>query len=153
MSSCPQNPPAPAGYAVWKGNVPAALSGWAVALLKTVSSVPFGHIWTMEYGGKTVLARKDYHTWHYQPDGTLLTGICWPGITLYSPASLGFSPTQTTSPGIESVSPDPSYGVFDASPSPSGINWRLVAESGAALGGAVLLFALALRFAGRRASG
>jgi len=146
VSSCPTNPPAPSGYAVWQGAVPPPLSAWAVQLLHTVSKVPFGQIWTKNYGGMNVVARKDYHTWHYQPDGTLLTGICWPGITLYKPLATGVA-TDFDVTNIETAKPDPTLAVYDVQPT----DWTLVAVTGGAALGAVALFLLALKHAGNAA--
>ena len=88
-AACPLDLPAPQGYAVWQGAVPRMLSAWAVQLLKGVSKVPFGTTWTEIYNGATCIARFDVHTWHYLPDGTLLTGLCWKGITIYKPLPAG----------------------------------------------------------------
>ena len=82
--TCPGNPPPPDGYRVWRGSVPPELVQWAIDLRDHIRSFPYGTVWTMSYGGQTVVARKDYHTWTYK-GGQLLQGICIPGITLYEP--------------------------------------------------------------------
>jgi hypothetical protein len=133
---------------VWKGSVPPPLSSWAVQLLKTVSKVPFGQTWTQNYSGTQVVARKDYHTWHYQPDGTLLTNICWPGITLYKPLPTGFATVDDVT-NVETATPDPSLAVYDVQPT----NWSLVAVSAGAILTISALFALAIKHAGRAAGG
>ena len=147
--SCPANPPAPAGYDVWKGAVPAALSAWAVQLLKGVSKVPFGTTWTMDYGGMAIMARKDYHTWHYQPDGTLLTDICWPGITLYKPLPTGVGGSGgAVVTNIETATPYPTLAVYDNSPQST--DWGLVGLCATAIAGVVGLVWAALKKTGRR---
>lgn len=83
-AACPSDPPAPDGYRVWTGRVPTELSQWAVDLLRHVNRYEYGTTWTMPFGGVTVLARKDHHTWTWR-GGKLVTGICIPGITLYTP--------------------------------------------------------------------
>jgi hypothetical protein len=82
---CASDPPAPAGYRVWTGRVPTELTQWAIDLLRTVNRYDYGTTWTMPFQGMTVLARKDHHTWTWR-GGQLVTGICIPGITLYTPA-------------------------------------------------------------------
>jgi hypothetical protein len=149
VSSCPTNPPAPSGYAVWQGAVPAPLETWAVQLLGTVSKVPFGQIWTKAYNGQTVIARKDRHTWHYDANGQLLTGLCWAGITLYRPFVTGGVQGDTDVTNIETAQPDPTLAVYDARP--SHIDWPLVGISAGAGATVVALFLLALRHAGKAA--
>lgn len=148
MSSCPTNPPAPQGYAVWQGAVPAPLSTWAVQLLGTVSKVPFGQTWTKVYNGQTVVARKDRHTWHYDANGQLFTGLCWAGITLYKPFTTGGVQGDTYVTNIESAQPDPTLAVYDV---PPGIDWPLVGLSASAGAITVALFLLALKHAGKAA--
>ena len=147
-AACPLDLPAPQGYAVWQGAVPPVLSAWAVQLLKGVSKVPFGTTWTENYNGATVLARCDVHTWHYLPDGTLLTGLCWKGITLYKPLPAGVGATDTDVTNIGTATPDPTLAVYDQSP-PSGTNWPLVIVSGVAITATVAAFLLAIKLAGR----
>jgi len=146
--SCPANPPAPTGYDVWKGPVPPALTAWCVALLKTSSKYDFGQTWTMVNGGQTVIARLDRHTWHYLPDGTLLTDLCWKGLTLYRPIPVGMSqsdPSIVTN--IETATPDPALAVYDSPPRYT--DWPLVIASGAAILATAAAFVLALKLAGR----
>ena len=146
--TCPANPPAPSGYAVWQGPVPPVLTAWCVGLLKTSSQYPFGQTWTQVYDGQTIIARLDRHTWHYLPDGTLLTDLCWRGLTLYRPlpagATLG-SDTDVTN--IETAAPDPTLAVYDQPPSST--NWGIVAFTGAALLLVVGGFWAAIQLAGR----
>ena len=90
-TTCPSNPPAPAGFKVWTAAVPSALEQWAISLLKGINAVPYGTTWT----NGAALARKDYHTWTHR-GGQLVTGICIPGITLYSSLPEGYA---AASPG------------------------------------------------------
>lgn len=146
---CAANPPAPSGYGVWTGPVPKPLSDWCVALLKTVNRYDFGQTWEKSYNGQTVIARLDHHTWHYLPDGRLLTGICWKGLTLYRPSAAGL----VESPDVNSdplASPDAAAAdaLFDHGPS-EGVNWPMVALTGGLVVGAVAAFLLAIKHAGR----
>jgi hypothetical protein len=148
--TCPANPPAPAGYAVWRGAVPASLQKWAVELLGSSGNFPYGQTWNnIDPMGRPVIARKDYHTWHYQPDGTLLTGICWPGITLYRPVSLeqGLYGESRLVTNVENGPPDPSLAVYDNAP--ISIAWPTVILTGGVIAGLVGAFILAVRAAGR----
>jgi hypothetical protein len=145
--SCPANPPAPAGYDVWKGPVPSALSSWAVQLLKTVNKYAYGQTWTLDYAGQEIIARKDYHVWHYQPDGTLLTNICWPGITLYKPLAITDQLAGSVVENIETTAPDPTLAVYDQPPRST--DWGLVALSGGAIVIVVASVLVGLHFAGR----
>ena len=145
--SCPSDLPAPSGYAVWQGAVPPALSSWAVQLLKGVSKVPFGTTWTQPYNGADVVARVDVHTWHFLPDGTLLTGLCWKGITLYKPLPTGAVLGDTDVTNIGTSTPDPTLAVYDDAPNTT--NWPLVAVSGVAIVATVAAFMLAIKVAGR----
>ncbi len=52
-----------------------------------VASFPYGQTWSMTYSDGTVVARKDHHTFTWRPGQGLVTGICIPGITLYSQSS------------------------------------------------------------------
>jgi hypothetical protein len=128
--------------------VPPVLTAWCVGLLKTSSQYPFGQTWTQVYDGQTIIARLDRHTWHYLPDGTLLTDLCWRGLTLYRPlpagATLG-SDTDVTN--IETAAPDPTLAVYDQPP--SGTNWGIVAFTGAALLLVLGGFWAAIQLAGR----
>jgi hypothetical protein len=110
--SCPANPPAPAGYQVWKGDVPPELAQWAVQLLGGVGAVPYWTVWTLPYSGGTVAARKDYHTWTWR-NGTLITGICIPGITLYKALPQGAITTALA--GDPLANPDGTEAVFGQS--------------------------------------
>jgi hypothetical protein len=105
-SSCATDPPAPAGYRVWTGAVPTELTQWAIDLLRHVNQYAYGTTWTMAYGGASVLARKDHHTWTWR-GGVLVTGICIPGITLYTqaPAATGASASDAYDVGMFSESP------------------------------------------------
>ena len=148
--SCPANPPPPAGYQVWRGAVPPELTAWAVQLRNRIATPAYGTTWEMEYGGQLVVARKDYHSWTYR-DGVLVTGICIPGVTLYSPVPSGFAEASSSSTGDPLASPAPDIALFDADSGPqgSGISWPLVAVSGTAIVGVVAAFVWALRSAGR----
>ncbi|MDE2022215.1 MAG: hypothetical protein KGI71_04895 [Patescibacteria group bacterium] len=145
--SCPANPPAPSGYAVWKGPVPPELSKWAVQLLGTVSKYDFGQTWTMvDAKGETIIARLDRHTWHYLPDGTLLTNLCWKGITLYRPLAIQ-TPYGGVTTNIETATPSADFAVYDTPPSST--NWTLVAVAGGAIVFTVAAFWAAIHFTGR----
>lgn len=134
---------------MWQGSVPPPLSAWAVQLLKGVNKVPYGQTYTQTYNGQLVIARVDVHTWHYLPDGTLLTGICWKGITLYRPMLTGATLSDSDVTNIETAQPDPTLAVYDNAPSRT--HWPLVAVSAGAALGSVALFLLALRHAGKAA--
>lgn len=107
---CPGNPPAPPGYAIWRGPVPPELAQQAVALRNQISTFPFGQQWAAGWNGSTVLFRKDHHTWTFRKTG-LQTNICISGITLYSsiPKSVGdyvFDPAT--------AQPDPELALYGA---------------------------------------
>jgi hypothetical protein len=114
-----------------------------------VGKFPYGTMWRMSYNGQDIIARKDYHTWTYR-GGQLLTGICIPGITLYAPSGsaqhVGALPE-----GSDPLAgaPDPSAAVYGADET-LGINWSLVAVSGAAVLAILGAFAAALHYAGHR---
>jgi hypothetical protein len=146
--SCPSNPAAPQGYVVWKGPVPTPLQQWAAQLIKTVNRYPYGQTWqNTDPSGNIVLARKDHHTWHIQPDGTVLTNICWPGITIYRPipvaAQAGDSSLVTN---IETATPSPQFAVYDSPPQST--DWTLVAVTAGTIVALGAAFWLAIRFAG-----
>jgi hypothetical protein len=134
--SCPSNPPAPAGFRVWKGPVPAELTQWAMNLRDTVAQFPYGQIWTMSYQGAQVAARKDYHTWTWR-NGALVTGICIPGITLYSALPTGQS-VADPSPGDPLANPDGTEAVFGANLSPPSTSSNAGAFAAGAVFGGVL---------------
>jgi hypothetical protein len=139
--TCPSNPPAPAGYRVWRSAVPTPLSQWAIDLRDHINGFPYGQTWSIDYGGKTAIARKDYHTWTYR-NGQLITGLCIPGITLYEPLPQGM---HAEFPG--ELTPDPSLAMYGADDVPQGTNWPLVAAAGGAIGVVSALFILAIRHA------
>lgn len=114
-----------------------------------VSGFPYGQTWSMTYGGQTVMARKDYHTWTYK-NGTLVQGICIPGITLYAaiPTSTGTAAVAATADDLST--PDPTAAAFGADDLQA-TDWRLVATSVAVTGAILGLFWLALRNAGKLA--
>lgn len=154
---CPGNPPAPDGYQVWRGAVPKELTDWAVDIRNHINGFAYGTTWEKEYDGKSVVARKDYHTWTYR-NGQLVTGICIPGVTLYSEKassnSMGLvdTSTSTLNEGDPLSTPDESmsWAMFDAdNAGPQGVNWGAVALTGAAALGVVGLFFAAIRYAGR----
>lgn len=139
--ACPRDPPPPPGFAYWKGPVPTELGLWAQRLLKVEGSVNYGYVWTTEYSGRPIAARKDHHTWTYR-GGHLITGICIPGITLYRPIVLGEA-VQTVDPTV----PDPDLAMYNEG---APTDWVAVGISGGAILGLALLFAAALKYAGRR---
>jgi hypothetical protein len=165
MSTCPSNPPSPQGFTIWKGAVPTPLTQWAIDLRDHINASPYGTVWTTDYKGLTVAARKDYHTWTYrkQPDGSvqLVTGICIPGITLYSAsvAAEGGGAAGATDPAT--ATPDPTlavYGAYDvqapAPPSSTGTIVAGVVVGVLALGAiAIAVRAARLRAEARRMSG
>lgn len=135
---------------MWRGAVPKELTDWAISIRDHVSSFSYGTIWSKEYDGRTIIARKDHHTFTYR-GGRLLTGICIPGVTLYSPHGIGL--VDSTSTGDPLATPDESMAdaLFDADSSAGqpGVDWPVV---GATAGAALLvvgLFVAAIRFAGR----
>lgn len=130
--TCPSNPPAPAGYRVWRGSVPKELTDWAISIRDRINTFPYGMTWNRDYNGQSVVARKDYHTWTHR-GGELVTGICIPGVTLYSPlpGALGLSPIANT--GDPLATPDDTMAIFDAANASSGPDWTVVAFTGAAL--------------------
>lgn len=150
--SCPSNPPPPAGYVVWKGPVPQELTQWAIVLRDRISQFPYGQQWSTVWGGTSVVARKDFHTWTHRrnPDGTteLVTGICLAGITLYrpSPPESGLSAAD---PAL--AAPDPSLALYSISAvqPPERTDWGLVVVCAAALATVAGGFVLGLREAGR----
>lgn len=148
MSECYTNGPAPQGTAVWQGAVPAPLTTWAVQLLKGVNRVPYGTTYTQAYNGTPVIARVDAHSWTYR-NGQLLTGLCIKGITLYRPLPTGAILGDSDVTNIEAALPDPTLAVYDNSPSST--DWPLVAVTATAAVGAVALFLLALKHAGKAA--
>jgi len=146
--SCPGNPPAPAGFTVWKGPVPTELVQWAISLRDHVSGFPYGQTWTMQYTdptGKTqtVTARKDYHTWTYR-GGQLVQGICIPGITLYQAKPTGVVGANYGDP--LGGTPDGTEAVYGADVPGPGVNWKLVAVSAGAGALVVGLFWAAVHF-------
>jgi hypothetical protein len=151
--TCATNPPSPDGFRIWRGPVPPPLVDWAVYLRDLeIGNVPYGFTWWMDYTdpktsqSQYVLARKDHHPYTYK-NGKLVTGICIPGITLYSQIPTAAQTSYVASTDTLDV-PDPNAATFSVD---EGINWPLVAASGAAGAGVVLLFWLALKGAGQAA--
>jgi hypothetical protein len=103
-----------------------------------VRSTPFNTTFSLVYGGQTVVARVDPHSWTFR-DGQLVTGLCIKGITLYAPvAATGVGAV------VDSLdTPDPTAAVFDEAP----INWGLVAVSAGATVLIIGAFVAALHFA------
>jgi hypothetical protein len=153
VSGCPTNPAPPQGYTIWKGNVPAPLVQWAMALRDKIRNFPWWYTWSMDYNGQTVIARRDAHTWTWK-NGILLNNICIPGITLYSqiqPATGAGAATTSASPdqvGLtpDQVQPDPAYAVYGA---PETTDWPLTGAAAVAILAIGTAFALALRHAGQ----
>lgn len=141
--ACQANPPAPAGYQVWRGNVPTELTQWAMDLRDHVSGFPYGQTWTLPSNGQTVLARKDHHTWTWR-GGQLVTGLCIPGITLYAPASPTVAKAILSAGDPLAGPPDPTAAVFGAEEVQT-TDWGLVAVSGLAIVGVLTGFWAALR--------
>ena len=81
------------------------------------------------------------------PDGTLLTGLCWKGITLYKPLLPAWAP-RTRMPRHRHRDADPTLAVYDQSP-PSGTNWPLFLVSGVAITATIAAFILAIKLAGK----
>lgn len=103
----------------------------------------------MQYNGQTVLARKDHHGWTYK-NGVLVSGICIPGVTLYSPRPGAFVDVLNTGDPLANANADFAEALYDSAntPGPS-IDWPLVALSGGAIAAIVTGFVLALKHAGR----
>ena len=146
---CPDNPPPRAGYSVWKGPVPRELTRWAIDLRDHVVSFPYGQEWTTRWGETDVVARKDHHRFTYR-NGQLVTGICWPGITLYRPIPIGVTGLGDA-PVLDpaTAKPDPQLALY-THPPPEQTNWGLVAVGGAAVATTVGLFLWGMHAAGRR---
>lgn len=123
-TQCPGDPPAPAGFRVWTGPVPIELTQWAIDLLHHVNQYAYGTTWTMTYQGTDVLARKDHHTWTWR-GGVLVTGICIPGITLYTSAP--------AAPGAASAD-EGSSAKFSEEGAPEGLSWWQLLLIGVAAG-------------------
>ena len=126
--------------------MPAPLTSWCVGLLKTSSQYEFGTMWTMPYNGQTIIARLDRHTWHYLPDGTLLTDLCWRGLTLSRPLPSGVA-TDLDVTNIETATPDPTLAVYDNPP--AGTSWPLIVVTATALLLVVGGFVAAIKIAGQ----
>jgi hypothetical protein len=112
-----------------------------------VSGFPYGQTWVTTYQGQRVTARKDYHTWTWR-NGTLVTGLCIPGITLYQANAPGIIGQNIGDPLANPDGTEAVYGADDVPP-PASTNWPLVIGSGIAAAAVVALFALAIRSAGR----
>ena len=152
---CPSNPPPPAGYVVWRGPVPPELTQWAIVLRDQLRPpYPFTKTWTMGWGGETVIARIDRHSWTYRrsPDGTakLLIGLCIPGVTLYRQASysMGLHAADATDPAT--ALPDPDLALYSVSMTrpPERTDWPLVVVCAGAIATVSGMFALGIRAAG-----
>lgn len=137
--SCPSNPPPPPGFRIWRGPVPQPLVDWAISLRDRISTFEYGTTFTLDYGGVTALARKDHHTYTYR-GGKLVTGLCIPGITLYSPIAAAAASIEA--PADTSL-PDPNAALFPAPPDQT--DWKLVAMSGLATAAIIAAFFWALR--------
>jgi hypothetical protein len=151
LKPCPNNPPPPEGFRIWRGAVPEEISNWAKYLLNNeLPRAPYGTTWGMTYSSEgavsqPVVARRDHHSWTFR-NGKLITGICVPGITVFQPLST--IALASYNPATDNLdAPDPTAAVFPSPP--EGPSWSLVAASAAAAGGVVLLFWLALKGAGR----
>jgi hypothetical protein len=145
--TCPANPPPPAGYRVWRGAVPTPLTQWAMDIRDHIAKPAYGTTWQMDYGGQTVVARKDYHSWTYR-GGQLVTGICIPGVTLYQP-TVGMQLTAADALGPTDLAPDPTLAMWGADDVPEQTSWPLVIASGVAAAAVVTLFVVAIKHAGR----
>jgi hypothetical protein len=159
--TCASNPAAPAGYTLWKGPVPQPIVDWAISIRDHIFDKPFGYTQTLNYAGQTVLARVDHHSWSFV-NGHLVTGLCWKGVTIYSPlpapaTGTGLTPAPILSSSDQavisqvgqtpdSVTPDPSYAMY---PQELGTNWPLVGACAVAILAVGGLFALALKHAGQ----
>jgi len=148
--TCPTNPPPPAGFVIWKGPVPAPLTQWAMDLRDHISQYPRGTTWTIQYGGQTVMARSDSHSWTWR-NGVLVTGLCISGITLYRPASqqAGLNAADATDPAL--ATPDPELALYSisATRAPEQTDWGLVLVCAAALATVSGGFVWGIRAAGR----
>jgi len=143
--TCPENPPPPPGYRIMRSTVPPPLTQWAIDLLHQVSHYAFGQTFSLDYAGKGYIARVDRHTWTYR-NGTLVTGLCIPGITLYEPAG----DTSARAVITDSLNaPDPNAAVY-SSDYPTTTDWKLVAVTAGVTVGLLAAFFLALKHAGKR---
>jgi hypothetical protein len=147
--SCPSNPPAPTGYGVWLGRVPQPLTDWAISIRDHIAAPPYGTTWSKDYGGQTVIARKDYHTWTNR-GGQLVTGICLPGVTLYSPRAKNGLVGVSDPSGDPLAMPDAAMAIYNAENADGGIAWGPVVGSGLALLVVVGGFVAAIKYAGRK---
>jgi len=143
--TCQANPPPPAGYAVWRGPVPAQLTAWAVSLRdNALIAAPYGAMWTASYENQTIVARKDRHSWTYRkhPDGStvLAQNICIPGITLYKP----IAPAGVAGLGVDYVldpataAPDVELALYPVPHEPPPTSFWGPALGGAVAGGALV---------------
>jgi hypothetical protein len=151
-TSCPNNPPPPDGFRIWRDPVPQPLADWAIYLLSAEAPrAPYGTTWGLDYtlpgttNSSRVIARKDRHTWTYR-GGKLVTGLCIFGITLFQ--SVPMTALASYNSADDSLdTPDPNAAVYTADA--QGPSWGLVFASGAAGVGVVTLFLLALKGAGK----
>lgn len=138
MASCPGNAPPPDGYKLWVGPVPPRLTEWAYDLLEHVQKPhPYGTTWQVAYGGETVVAVKEHHTFTFR-NGKLVEG-CFQGITLYRPKQPGETPVT-----VPPVNPqDVAQYTLD-----NGIDWGMVGISALAGGAIVVGFLWMMKHAG-----
>ena len=115
-----------------------------------ISQYPRGTTWTIQYGGQTVMARSDSHSWTWR-NGVLVTGLCLGGITLYRPAAqqAGLNAADATDPAL--ATPDPDLALYSASAvqPPERTDWGLVTVCAVALATVAGGFVWGLREAGR----
>lgn len=149
MSSCSPGPVPPMGWHIFRGPVTPELSQWAVSLLHGIGNVPYGQTWIKPYGtSMQIMAIKQRHTWTYR-GGKLVSGICIPGITLYTKPNAATPPTppqlgDTTPPELPQAG---DIAAFNEAPT----DWPIVIASAGAILTVSILFALALKHAGRAA--
>jgi hypothetical protein len=108
-----------------------------------VNKFPYGQMWSLDYNGQTVIARKDFHSWTYR-GGKLIEGICLPGITIYSPKPAALGAAGLAADDL--TTPDPTAAMWSVPPEST--DWRLVAVSGVAIVAITAAFLLAIRAAG-----
>jgi hypothetical protein len=144
--TCAQEP-LPSGWRVWRGPVPAELAQLAMDVRDHVRRYTRGTIvQTVTYQGTPVGVFVSSHTWTYR-GGTLVTGICIPGVSLVVPVGqTGVGDTGSATTDLST--PDPTLAVFGA---PETTDWGAVAVSATVILGLSAAFAWAIRGAGRAA--
>lgn len=144
--ACPQEP-IPAGWRVWRGPVPQALVQLALDVRSRIGRYAYGTIaQTADWQGTQVGAFKSHHTWTYR-GGSLVTGICIPGVSLLVPLASPVGLGATSAAATDLSTPDEQLAVYAA---PEQTDWGLVAVAGGAIALTTAAFLLGLHLASRR---